>query len=68
LAKNSFGRALRGLLPQLRTTGAGAKRDHVGVALSETGQSQFDALLDERIKGVRFIRFIGWLALPAAQI
>jgi hypothetical protein len=48
LAKNSFGRALRGLLPQLKTTGAGAKRDHVGVALSETGQSQFDALMDEK--------------------
>jgi putative DNA primase/helicase len=47
---NSFGRALRGQLPKLRTTGAGAKRDYVGVALSETGQSQFDALMEEKEK------------------
>jgi putative DNA primase/helicase len=54
LAKNSFGRALRGLLPQLKTTGAGAKRDYVGVALSETGQAQFDALLEEKNQKRRY--------------
>ena len=48
LAKNSFGRALRGQLPKLKTTGAGAKRDYVGVSLSEHGQEQFDALLADK--------------------
>jgi putative DNA primase/helicase len=48
MAKNSFGRALRGQLPKLKTTGAGAKRDYVGVALSSDGQDQFDALMQEK--------------------
>jgi putative DNA primase/helicase len=48
LAKNSFGRALRGQLPKLRTTGAGKNRDYVGVALSDSGQEQFDDLMDEK--------------------
>jgi putative DNA primase/helicase len=48
LAKNSFGRALRGQLPQLKTTGAGAKREYVGVALSEYGQEQYDTLMGEK--------------------
>lgn len=48
LAKNSFGRALRGQLPKLRTTGAGQNRDYVGVALSDSGQEQFDALIAEK--------------------
>jgi putative DNA primase/helicase len=48
LAQNSFGRALRGQLPKLKTTGVGAKRDYVGVALSEYGQDQFDALMEEK--------------------
>ena len=48
LAKNSFGRALRGQLPKLRTTGVGAKRDYVGVALSEYGQDQFGTLMAEK--------------------
>jgi putative DNA primase/helicase len=48
LAKNSFGRALRGQLPKLRTTGVGAKREYVGVALSEYGQEQYDALMAEK--------------------
>ncbi len=48
LAKNSFGRALRGQMPKLKTTGAGAKRDYVGVALSDYGQDQFTALMEEK--------------------
>ena len=48
LAKNSFGRALRGQLPKLKTTGVGAKRDYVGVSLSEHGQEQFEAPLAEK--------------------
>ena len=51
LARNSFGRALRGQLPALTTTGVGAKREYVGVSLSESGEDQFEALLRE--KGVR---------------
>jgi putative DNA primase/helicase len=41
LAKNSFGRALREQMPKLKTTGVGAKRQYVGVALSEDGEEQF---------------------------
>jgi putative DNA primase/helicase len=48
LAKNSFGRALRGQLPTLKTTGVGAKRDYVGVALNDYGQEQFDTLMAEK--------------------
>jgi putative DNA primase/helicase len=48
LPVNTFGRALRGQLPKLRTTGVGAKRDYIGVALSETGQEQFKALMEEK--------------------
>jgi putative DNA primase/helicase len=48
LAKNSFGRALRSLLPKLKTTGVGAKRDYVGVALSEYGDDQFETLMSEK--------------------
>jgi putative DNA primase/helicase len=51
LAKNAFGRALRGQVPKLRTTGHGAKRAYIGVALSDHGQEQFDALMKE--KGTR---------------
>jgi hypothetical protein len=46
--KNSFGRALRGQLPALKTTGVGAKRDYVGVALGDYGQDQFAALMEEK--------------------
>jgi putative DNA primase/helicase len=53
LAKNSFGRALRGQLPKLTTTGVGAKRDYVGIALSEHGQAQFDTLMQEKGQGRR---------------
>jgi putative DNA primase/helicase len=53
LAKNSFGRALRGQLPKLKTTGVGAKRDYVGIALSEHGQEQFDTLMQEKGQGRR---------------
>ena len=48
LAKNSFGRALRGQLPKLKTSGAGAKRDYTGVALSDYGQEQFETLMAEK--------------------
>ena len=48
LAKNSFGRALRGQLPKLKTTGVGAKRDYVGVTLSDYGQEQLDILMAEQ--------------------
>ncbi len=48
LAKNSFGRASRGLVPKLKTTGHGARRDYIGVALSEYGEEQFDSLMAER--------------------
>jgi phage/plasmid-associated DNA primase len=48
LAKNSFGRALRGQLPKLSITGNGAKRTYVGVALSEYGQNQFNDLMAEK--------------------
>jgi putative DNA primase/helicase len=48
LAKNSFGRALRGQLPKLWTTGAGTNRDYIGVALSDSGREQFDALMAEK--------------------
>lgn len=48
LAVNSFGRALRGQLPKLKTTGVGAKRDYVGVALSDYGQEQLDTLMAEQ--------------------
>jgi hypothetical protein len=48
LPKNSFGRALRGQLPKLKTTGVGAKREYVGVALTEYGQEQYDALMAEK--------------------
>ena len=41
LEKNSFGRALRGQIPKLDTTGVGAKRTYVGVALSKYGEEQF---------------------------
>jgi putative DNA primase/helicase len=48
LAKNSFGRALRGLLPKLKTLDHGAKRKYVGVALSEYGEDQLDTLMQEK--------------------
>jgi putative DNA primase/helicase len=48
LANNAFGMALKAALPKLKTTGAGAKRTYVGVALSEEGQDQYDALMEER--------------------
>ena len=41
----------------------GAKRDYIGVALSETGQEQFKALMEEKAHardiGNRLIGFIG---------
>jgi putative DNA primase/helicase len=48
LARNSFGRALSGQLPELKKTGVGAKRDYIGVALSDYGQTQFDDLMAEK--------------------
>jgi putative DNA primase/helicase len=48
LAKNSFGRVLRGLLPKLTTTGVGAKRDYVGAALGDHGKEQFAAIMAEK--------------------
>lgn len=48
LPKNSFGRALRGQLPKLKTAGVGAKRDYVGVALSNYGQEQLETLMAEQ--------------------
>jgi putative DNA primase/helicase len=48
VANNSFGRALKGQLPKLRTTGAGAKREYIGVALSEQGTECFDTIMMEK--------------------
>jgi putative DNA primase/helicase len=47
-ANNSFGRALKGQLPKLTTTGAGARREYIGLALSEQGTESFDTLTMEK--------------------
>jgi putative DNA primase/helicase len=48
LAKHTFGRALKGQLPKLTTTGFGAKRAYLGVHLSEDGLGQYEAAMEEK--------------------
>ena len=50
LPKNSFGRALHEQIAKLKTTGVGAKRDYVGVALSVYGQETVRRSLAEKGK------------------
>ena len=50
--RHVFGKALRSLIPTLRTTGNGAKRTYVGIDMTEEGAKIWQALLDEK-KGRR---------------
>jgi putative DNA primase/helicase len=50
LPNNTFGVALRDLVPTLKTKGIGARRKYVGVCLSEEGQAAWEQLLVEKGK------------------
>jgi hypothetical protein len=45
--RHVFGKALRALVPKLRTSGSGARRAYVGIALSDQGHEAWDELLKE---------------------
>jgi hypothetical protein len=46
--RHVFGKALRSLIPTLRTTGTEAKRTYVGIDLTEEGDTIWKTLLDEK--------------------
>lgn len=45
-----FGKDLHSLVPRLKTSGGGAKRTYVGVALSDAGQEAWDELLQKNVR------------------
>jgi putative DNA primase/helicase len=46
--RHVFGKALRALIPTLNYSGRGAKREYIGITLSENGQEAWDELLAEK--------------------
>jgi putative DNA primase/helicase len=51
--RHVFGKALRSLIPTLRTTGNGSKRKYVGIDLIEEGAKVWNALLEEKKRARR---------------
>jgi phage/plasmid-associated DNA primase len=46
--RHVFGKVLRALIPNLRTTGNARKRKYVGIDLSQEGETIWKTLLEEK--------------------